>query len=202
MGSRIMHLIIAKRITEHFPIEDVHPFLIGGIAADAITPKDSSHFYTGSLENYTRTIDYMGFIEKYAEYKTNPYVLGYFSHLVADDLWLQGFYLPWLKNRMESNKEIFQLYHQDYRILNAKLLEFYDCKNELNAHLKSNIEIKDLDEVKSQDIKNFIDCVLDDMRYSNKELEAILNVFSLQQIIGYIETSVERAIYFMKKLSK
>lgn len=197
-----MHLIIAKRITEHFPIEDVHSFLIGGIAPDAITTKDTSHFYKGSLENYTRTIDYIGFIEKYKEYKTNPYVLGYFSHLVADDLWLKGFYLPWLKNRMESNKEIFQLYHQDFRILNGKLLEFYDYNKELNDQLQSNIEIKDLEEVKSQDVKNFIDFVLDDMRYGNKELEAILHVFTLQQIIGYIETSVERAIYFMKKLSE
>lgn len=109
-----MHLIFSKRITEQFPVKNIHSFLIGVIAADAITPKDASHFYKGSLENYTRTIDYIGFIEKYKDYQTNPYVLGYFNHLVADDLWLQVFYLSWLKSKMESNKEIFQLYHQDF----------------------------------------------------------------------------------------
>lgn len=42
MGSRIMHLMIANGIAEKLSIKDKTSFLIGGIAPDAVTPKDLS----------------------------------------------------------------------------------------------------------------------------------------------------------------
>lgn len=44
MGSRIMHLIVANRIADSLSIVDKTPFLLGNIAPDAVTTKDSSHF--------------------------------------------------------------------------------------------------------------------------------------------------------------
>lgn len=49
MGSRIMHLIIADRIADCLQIEDRVPFLIGGIAPDAASAKDESHFLRASI---------------------------------------------------------------------------------------------------------------------------------------------------------
>jgi hypothetical protein len=198
MGSRIMHLVIANRIAESLSIEDRTPFLLGGIAADAVLSKDLSHFYTGEVQDYSRNIDYKGFLNKYSSHGENHYIWGYFSHLIADDIWLKGFYLPWLKNRMEANEEIMNLYHNDFRLLNGKLLEHYGFTDELRKALSNFPEIIDLQEVKSKDVEEFIPYVLGDMEYDKEVINEKLNVFTFDQIVGYIETSVEMGLLNLK----
>lgn len=66
MGSRIMNLIIANRIAECLSIEDKTSFLIGGVAPDAVSPKEVSHFFKGEVQDYSRHIDYKGFLDKYS----------------------------------------------------------------------------------------------------------------------------------------
>lgn len=58
MGSRIMHLIIANRIAERLSIEDKAAFLLGGVAPDAVSTKEASHFFRGDHQDYSRFIDY------------------------------------------------------------------------------------------------------------------------------------------------
>ncbi|MDI2588529.1 hydrolase [Psychrobacillus sp. NEAU-3TGS] len=200
MGSRIMHLVIANRIAESLTIEDRPTFLLGGIAADAVTTKDISHFFKGEVQDYSRSVDYKGFMHKYSSHVENPYILGYFSHLIADDIWLKGFYLPWLKNRMEENKEILNLYHNDFRLLNGKLLEYYGFKNDLKVAITNLPAILDLEEVKSEDVEKFIPYVLGDMEYDKEVVNEKLDVFTLDQIIGYVETSVDLGLLHIKLL--
>lgn len=198
MGSRIMHLVIANRIAESLSIEDRTPFLLGGIAADAVLSKDLSHFYTGEVQDYSRSIDYKGFLNKYSSHVDSHYIWGYYSHLIADDIWLKGFYLPWLKNRMEANQEIMNLYHNDFRLLNGKLLEHYGFTDKLRKALSNSSRIIDLQEVKSKDVEEFIPYVLGDMEYDKEVINEKLNVFTFDQIIGYIETSVDKGILNLK----
>ena len=200
MGSRIMHLVIANRIAERLSIEDKTAFLLGGIAPDAVSPKDLSHFFIGEVQDYSRSIDYKGFLDKYSSQAENHYILGYFTHLIADDIWLKGFYLPWLKNRMEADKEILNLYHNDFRLLNGKLLEYYGFKDELRKTLSNIPTIFDLQEVKSKDVEEFIPYVLGDMEYDKEVINEKLNVFTFNQIIGYIETSVDKGLLSIKSI--
>lgn len=200
MGSRIMHLMIANRIAERLSIEDKTTFLLGSIAPDAVSPKDLSHFYIGEVQDYSRRIDYKGFLNKYSSLAKSPYVLGYFTHLIADDLWLNGFYLPWLKNRMEVDQEVLNLYHNDFRLLNGKLLEYYGFKDELRKKLCYLPTIFDLQEVKSKDVEEFIPYVLGDMEYDKEVINEKLNVFTFNQIIGYIETSVDKGLLNIKPI--
>ncbi|WP_097149538.1 zinc dependent phospholipase C family protein [Ureibacillus acetophenoni] len=203
MGSRIMHLIIANRIADRLSIENRTEFLLGGIAPDAVSPKDDSHFYTGDVQEFNRSIDYQGFFHKYRSHIENQYILGYYSHLIADDIWLKGFYLPWLRNRMETNKEIFQQYHNDFRLLNGKLLDYYGFKDDLRKSLSIQPNIIDLDEVKSKDVINFIPYVIGDMDYDSDLVEKEkLNVFTFDQIVGYIETSVDLGLLKLMKLKE
>ncbi|CAM4013533.1 hypothetical protein SAEN111111_03265 [Saccharibacillus endophyticus] len=39
--------------------------------------------------------------------------------------------MPWLRNRMEEDPEVYPLYHNDFKLLNGKLLEHYDCTKEM-----------------------------------------------------------------------
>ncbi|MDN4608658.1 zinc dependent phospholipase C family protein [Sporosarcina highlanderae] len=201
MGSRIMHVIIVRKIAEKLSIEDKVPFLIGGVAPDAVPSKDTSHFFAGDLKDYSRHVDYMAFLEKYQDASENLYVLGYFTHLIADDIWLKGFYLPWLKNRMEADNEVFKRYHNDFQLLNGKLLEYYGLKDELKNSLTHIPAVIDLDEVSSKDVMEFLPSVIGDMEYDKDiVLNDKLHVFTLEQIIGYVETSVDKGVVEIRKL--
>jgi len=195
-----MHLIITNQIAEIISVSDKTSFLIGGIAPDAVSPKELSHFFIGDVNNYTRSIDFDGFLNKYSSIKNDQFILGYYTHLIADDIWLKGFYLPWLKNRMESDNSIFNLYHDDFRLLNGKLLEHYGVKRELIEVLNQNGAISDLQEVTIKEINDFIPHVLGDMIYEPGIIDHKLNVFTFEQIIGYIETSITKSIMHLNPL--
>ncbi|MDQ0170078.1 hypothetical protein J2T19_001518 [Paenibacillus tundrae] len=200
MGSRIMHLIIGHKIAERLNIEDRTSFLLGSVAPDAVATKDESHFYRGEHQNFTRHIDYKEFLDKYNSYSDNRYVLGYYAHLIADEQWMKGFYMPWLRNRMEEDPGVYPLYHNDFKLLNKRLLEHYDCTDEMrNAIHNKASKVMDLDEVKSHDVLDFIPYVLGDMEYEEQGIVEVLNVFSFIQIKGYIETSVNVGIMNLKK---
>ncbi|NGZ77694.1 zinc dependent phospholipase C family protein [Saccharibacillus alkalitolerans] len=195
MGSRIMHLIIGNQIAERLNIADKTSFLLGSVAPDAVGTKDESHFYRGEHRDFTRHIDYKEFLEKYKSHSDNLYVLGYFAHLIADEQWMKGFYMPWLRNRMVADPEVTRLYHNDFRLLNGKLLEHYDMTNDMKKAIKGKSnEVIDLEEVKSSDVFEFVPHVLGDMDYEEQVVDEPLNVFSFIQIQGYIETSVDVGI--------
>lgn len=107
MGSRIMHIIIASGIAEKLSIQDKTSFLLGGVAPDAVHSKEekgTSHFYAGTTKNYTRRIDYDSFIHKYEEHMDSSYMLGYYTHLIADDNWLSGFFYLGYKTELKTTK--------------------------------------------------------------------------------------------------
>lgn len=198
MGSRIMHLIIANKIADQLSITDKNSFLLGGIAPDAVSSKETSHFFKGSHENYSRGIDYDAFYEKYRDITEADYILGYYKHLISDDIWLKGFFLSWLRNRQENDEGIFYRYHNDFRLLNGKLLSFYELTKEVWDTVDDIAFIPDLDEVKAKEIKDLLPHVKEDMNYSEQDIDEELSVFTFEQIIGYIETSVEKGIFLLK----
>lgn len=200
MGSRIMHVIIANRIADCLAFEDRTEFLLGSIAPDAVSPKDASHFFTGDIRDYSRSVDYRGFLYKYRSQEDCEYILGYFTHLIADHIWLKGFYLPWLRNRMEANSELLNVYHHDFRLLNGKLLNYYGFENELRRTLFFKPTIFDMQEVRAKDVEEFIPQVLGDMEYDKAVIHEQLHVFTLDQIVGYIESSVELGLWHIKNL--
>lgn len=196
LGSRIMHLIIGNKIADSLSIEDKTSFLLGSIAPDAVfsyEEKNLSHFLIGEVQDYSRSVDYKGFLHKYSSRveNTNHYLLGYYTHLIADDIFLRGFNLSWLRNRMDADEGLYKLYHNDFRLLNGKLLDYYGFTDELKKQLSYFPTILDLEEVKSKDVEKFVPFALGDMEYDKEVINEQLNVFTFNQIIGYIETSVD-----------
>jgi hypothetical protein len=163
-----MHVIIANKIAERLSLEDRTSFLLGSIAPDAVTTKSESHFFIGEHQDYSRSVDYKGFLNKYSSQADSLYILGYYTHLIADEIWLKGFYLPWLRNRMDADKETHGLYHNDFRLLNGKLLEHYEFRDLLRKTLYYVPTMIDIQEVKSKDVEVFIPYVLGDMGYEKE----------------------------------
>ncbi|EJR04372.1 hydrolase [Bacillus mycoides] len=204
MGSRIMHIIIANGIAEKLSIQDKTSFLLGGVAPDAVHSKEekgTSHFYAGTTKNYTRRIDYDSFIHKYEDHMDSSYILGYYTHLIADDNWLSGFFLPWLKNRIENDETIVPMYYNDFKLLNAQLLHHYDKEQQLFALLNQEANIVNIEEISRENVLAFRQYIFEDMLYPEQHLYEDLQVFTFDQIVGYIETAIEKGTFFIKQLS-
>ncbi|MEH7458965.1 zinc dependent phospholipase C family protein [Bacillus sp. JJ1127] len=204
MGSRIMHLIIANGIAERLSIQDKTSFLLGGVAPDAVhskKEKEASHFYAGTTKNYTRRIDYDSFFHKYESFMDSPFILGYYTHLIADDNWLHGFFLPWLQNRIEHDKTILPLYHNDFKLLNAKLLHHYDKEQQFLSILNQHANIPKFEEVTEENVLAFKKLIFDDLLYPKQDLHTNLQVFTFDQIVGYVETAIEKGVFYLEQLS-
>ncbi|AAU18338.1 zinc dependent phospholipase C family protein [Bacillus cereus] len=204
MGSRIMHAIIANGIAEKLCIQDKTSFILGGVAPDAVhsaEEKGTSHFYAGTTKNYTRRIAFNSFFQKYKAQMDSPFLLGYYTHLIADDNWLSGFFLPWLKNRIENDETIAPLYYNDFKLLNAKLLHHYDKEQQLFSILNQDAHIVDIEEVSKENVLEFRKYLFEDMLYPEQHLHKDLQVFTFNQIIGYIETSIEKGVFYINQLS-
>ena len=204
MGSRIMHAIIANRIAEKLCIQDKTSFILGGVAPDAVhsaEKKGTSHFYAGTTKNYTRRIDFNSFFQKYKVHMNSPFLLGYYTHLIADDNWLSGFFLPWLKNRIENDETIAPMYYNDFKLLNAKLLHHYEKEQQLFSLLNQEAHIVDIAEVSKGNVLAFRTYLFEDMLYPEQHLHEELHVFTFNQIVGYIETAIEKGAFYIEQLS-
>ncbi|NLP52832.1 zinc dependent phospholipase C family protein [Bacillus sp. RO1] len=199
MGSRLMHTIIADEISLRIGVADPSSFILGAVAPDAVAPKDFSHFYVGNPNDYTRSIDYQAFLHKYNTYKDNPYILGYYTHLIADDIWLKGFFLPWLKNRLENDPTLLERYHNDFKLLNFKLMSHYQTNHDLLKGISGAAQPVELEEVSITQVSSFIPYVEQDMML--KQTSEPLQVFTMEMIIGYIETSIDKGVQLIKQTS-
>ncbi|MEA3319387.1 MAG: zinc dependent phospholipase C family protein [Bacillota bacterium] len=199
MGSRLMHTIIAHEIASRIKVVDISSFIFGAVAPDAVAPKDLSHFYKGNPNDHSRSIDYEAFLQKYNNYKDHPYILGYYTHLIADDIWLKGFFLPWLKNRLENDSTILERYHHDFKLLNSKLMYHYQIEPDLLKGILGAADPMELEEVSLTQVSSFIPYVEQDMMLT--QTDEPLQVFTMEMIIGYIETSIDMGVQSINKVS-
>lgn len=129
MGLWIMYVIIVNGIVEKLFIYDKIFFLFGVVVFDVVYLKKEKgilYFYVGIMKNYMRRIDYDLFFYKYELYINFLFILGYYIYFIVDDNWLSGFFLFWLKNRIENDEIIVFLYYNDFKLLNVKLFYYYD----------------------------------------------------------------------------
>lgn len=94
------------------------------------------------------------------------------------------------------------MYHNGFRLLNEKLLEYYVFTYDLRRRLSKFPTIFVLKEVKSKEVKKFLPFLLNDMEYDKEVLNEKLDDFTFNQIIVYIKTSVDMGLLNIKILSR
>ena len=102
MPGYILHLTSARMFLDRLPVDSRYrndlkvqnDFYIGNLLPDAVSPKESSHFYDSVFRD--RMIVWPRpekFLDKYRDRLEDPFFWGYFYHLYIDKKFLQE-YLP------------------------------------------------------------------------------------------------------------
>ena len=164
MASALIHLAVAKKLTENINIKNRKDYYLGSIAPDLSKQiglnKMSSHFLIHTKEDVPNT---EMFINKYPNFMNNEFELGYFIHLYTDKLWFDGFLNNFICNNsiklldgtiIETTKEEMQnMIYSDYTNMNIQLIDKYDMdlslfyeefqepKTEINEIPTNNLDI-------------------------------------------------------------
>ena len=164
MASALIHLAVAKKLTENINIKNRKDYYLGSIAPDLSKQiglnKMSSHFLIHTKEDVPNT---EMFINKYPNFMNNEFELGYFIHLYTDKLLFDGFLNNFICNNsiklldgtiIETTKEEMQnMIYSDYTNMNIQLIDKYDMdlslfyeefqepKTEINEIPTNNLDI-------------------------------------------------------------
>lgn len=93
------------------------------------------------------------------------------------------------------------MYYNDFKLLNAQLLHHYDKEQQLFALLNQEANIVNIEEISRKNVLAFRQYIFEDMLYPEQHLHENLQVFSFDQIVGYIETAIEKGTFFIEQLA-
>ncbi len=200
MASRMMHLIIGEKVFRKLKLQDESLFLLGSVAPDAVFDrelKDRSHFYEGSSsDNGVTSVNYEAFISKYRHKMRNVFMLGYLTHLVSDDVWLQLiYYKNRLKERLEEEPGLLERWHNDFRNLNGKLVRWYNCDHIKEKIAKTAVAAVtvEAEEIRPDDLEAFRVEAVNDFTFRPEDVRQPLHVYDFDEIVQYIDVAVRES---------
>lgn len=194
VGSRFMHLLITDYVRAELHIEQRGRMLLGALAPDATHAKFDTHFNGDRFKHSPgQPWEYGRFILKYRNQISDPFMIGYLTHLVADEVWAMKSYFSGFQERLHNDPTLYERYHEDFRLCNAKLDAVYECRELYDALAKA-VEIPQIEEVTETDVLELKEHALADFDYPNEHLQQKLRVFSFDEILAYIERSSHSAL--------
>lgn len=189
MGSRVMHYCISTILNEKLQIND-NQFLLGGLAPDAYKEKgklkEISH-YMRKDDDGVGYIDYYSFCNKYLIRSRTPFNLGYYFHLISDDIWLKEIYykkIKWLAQDIKT--EAKNMYYRDFWRLNGRLIDYYSL--ELVCLKEQLIDIDKNDYRLLHQLTNDLET---DFNMADTAKEEPLEIIEFTEAIQTIEKTVE-----------
>lgn len=135
MASRVIHLAIAAELADRLGVNDKERFFFGHVLPDMILGeyevrlplKKESHFYT-LLPSGRKTYDFYRFYEDYKDRLNDDLYLGYYVHLIEDNIFRQYLYYRVGLLMRRGEKELLDELYKDYHLLNPLLRERYGIK--------------------------------------------------------------------------
>jgi hypothetical protein len=197
MGSRVMHYCVSTILTQKLNINDSQ-FLLGGLAPDVHKGmgelKDISHFMKKD-EGGVGYVDHHSFYDKYLINNTTPFSLGYYFHLLTDDIWLKEVYykkIKWLPQDIKS--EAKRQYYRDFWILNGKLIDYY-CLELLPLNHQP-VEISEIDYLLLPELVNDLES---DFIMADCVKGEPLEILEMDEVIQVMEKTVTSCIASWKR---
>jgi len=196
MASRIMHLVVAKQVSEALDLDTIR-FAYGNLLPDAnerAPGKKAISHYTRPDANFesTEILDYEQFYQKYQDKMDDHVYLGYYAHLITDEIWLKDIFTKYMvvdKDTMATDK--FDSYYSDYGKLNRLLIDEYKLDHNID-YLSY-----ELDEVSDKIVHEMILGVKEDFEkeYSNLTLE----ILSSHEINRFIDKASKETIKLIQQ---
>ena len=196
MASSLLHIAIAKEINKELKVNESKLFK-GSIAPDLAKilgqKKFVSHFTNNKI---TDIADIDLFVKRYPNFLDNAFLLGYFIHLISDNIWFNEIMKKHQPNsrtihlangQVVGFPECMQLVYNDYDSLNPYLIKKYDINiNSVNG--KTDVVMTEVDlskfELLATEVINRI--------ITSKE--TTLNVFTKEEIDEYINETKKRIL--------
>lgn len=187
MGSHLMHLVIANEVWAYLTDVDRTAFLLGNLAPDATTSKQNTHYYAGRHEDMTRRLDLNQYWVDSVD-ENQSFRLGYYCHLVADEIWLQGFYKEWLKQVITNDPEKQAMYYADF--------------DAYNARLGKRLDAFDFDVLTDAARDELLALILKIKQDAEATEEGTYTMFLPHQLDGYVETCILRCRQMIQQKSE
>ena len=168
MASRVIHLAIAAELADRIGVKDKERFNFGHVLPDMILGeyevrlplKKQSHFYT-LLPSSRKTYNFYQFYDEYKDRLTDDLYLGYYVHLIEDNIFRKYLYYRVGLLMRRGQRELLDELYRDYHLLNPLLLERYDIK--LPGRLENLEEMKnDLEERPEGELVHFTEELIDE----------------------------------------
>ena len=138
MGSRMMHYALGKTLADRLCTEDKEGFILGSILPDALPPDKkhdcNCHYITLFDDGRYKWFDSLQFYNEYEkEIKSDAIYLGYYFHLISDNVFRQIFYIDLGLIKRRGEKSLFQEFYRDYNILNRHIADFYHTEKDITV---------------------------------------------------------------------
>ncbi|KHF37228.1 hypothetical protein CM49_00734 [Paenibacillus sp. P1XP2] len=192
MGSRVMHYCISTLLARELGIDD-DQFLLGGIAPDVHkymnAPKKESHFIILQTDSEF-ACDYRGFCQKYEHHMKDPFFLGYYYHLISDDIWVKEIYykkIKWLPQ--PEKKKAQEQYYRDFRRLNGRLIDHYAL-----VWKPLETEAVRIDEIDYTYLPELIGDLRSDFALKDETKDEALEMLRFDEVIDVLERSVKACL--------
>lgn len=192
-----MHYAIGKSIAkERFLSND---FILGSLAPDVNknsgTAKELTHFMIKRKDGEHDVFPDQ-FIKKYANYKNDDFVKGYYAHLISDEIWLKNVYGKYIVGLSPSEKKkALQAFYEDFRNYNGILVEKFNLQP-FNFRNQQNYVV---DEINSEDLPSLISDLNADFIKPPKSSPSLLQE---NDIYGYINDSINSFLNIMDSYTK
>ena len=193
MGSRFMHLLVADHVARELDIADRGGILLGALAPDARKSR-AAHFKAAPHPLFLNNpMDYGRFVLKYRDRFAESFFVGYLSHLVMDDVWTMKTEFSGFERRVQEDPAVYAQYHEDLRLCNAKLDQYYRRAGLFDALVAAR-HVPEIEEVSAQEVLSYKETAVADFSYPAEHATESLRLFTLQDMVQYVERSQSKAV--------
>jgi len=184
MASLLMHETVASCVLRKIKISNLDRFRLGNIVADArnqnntqqekFEKKQRSHYLKSLGQNFL-SVQYSNFFDKNKNGMEDEAVLGYYVHLLTDEIFLRKIndkYLDYLPDGEERAMKV-QQYYRDLHRLNPHLIYEFGIRDNIDVEKAGNISLAEIDNGDEQIIMSEMSDYFKEGHLGNEPLELL-----------------------------
>ena len=199
MPSRMSHYLVAEKVAEQVPIENLNRFKIGSLCPDMSRHDDGTKNQTHYLEirGDKKGGNWFTFLEQYGEkMKHDDLYLGVLCHLITDSVWFHEVMEKQIRSKVKSKEERQAKYmagYEDFHRLNYILQREFGLSYELSED--RNIEMEG---IHPELYDSVFDGLFQDFFFEPSATKEELAIYTYDIAIPCIKLCIEECIAAIK----